>query len=197
MAAVGLSQHGLLLAAVVLACCAAAPALASSCDFQAECRPGETYRLAIPCEGKCSNYIQCQDGEAAEKKCGKFLWQQKQFDAQALECVRTTDCDWWKKVVSTTTSTSTTTAASTSTPVSTPTTTPTSTPAPETTEATSPPTVTPEPSSSSSSEQPTTTPAPGTTPAPSSTPPPSESGAPAPLAALGPALLAASIALIL
>ncbi|KAJ1519250.1 hypothetical protein ONE63_004553 [Megalurothrips usitatus] len=121
-----------LLSVVAAALAAVTPPI---CDFEPSCRPGETYRVPIPCEGKCSNYIQCTDGAAVEKKCGKFFWHQNQFDAQQLDCVRDADCDWWK--TTTTTSTSTTPATTTVTAApSTPTTTET-TPAPSSTEATS------------------------------------------------------------
>ncbi|KAK3909156.1 Levansucrase, partial [Frankliniella fusca] len=180
------SHHGpaaLLLAVVVLSCSAAA----LECDFQPDCRPGETYRLPIPCEGKCAFYIQCENGVPTETRCGKFFFTQKQFDASKLECVKSTDCDWWKKLSTTTTTSTAAPTTTTGAPA------PDTTPTPSSTEATSTSTtVTPEPPSSSP-----TSAAPSTTAAPTSTPPPSESGAAAQLAALGPALCAAAVALIL
>lgn len=117
---------------------------AADCGFHADCRPGETYRVPIPCEGKCSSYVQCTNGAAAEKKCGKYFFTTKSFDPVSLECVRdTVDCDWWKKVVTTTTG-----APPTTTPAAS-----TSTPAPETTPSTS----TTETAPSTSTEASTTT----------------------------------------
>lgn len=182
--AVGLSIAGAALGVLVLAALTASSL--AECDFTPTCRPGETYRVAIPCDGKCSAYIQCQDGAATEKMCGKFFWHQNEFDAATLDCVRNADCDWWKKIEPSTTSTTTTTTEAATTAAS--------SAAPETTAA------------PSSSEAPTTpapvtaqptTAAPTTSPRTTSTPSPAESKATSPLAAMSSVVLAAVLAVFL
>lgn len=165
--------------------------VAADCGFHADCRPGETYQVAIPCEGKCSSYVQCADGVATEKRCGKYFFVTKNFDPVKLECVRdTVDCDWWKKIVTTTAAPPTTPTAATSTP------------APETTPSTSTTETAPTSTEASSTAAPDTTAQPSSsTSAPSSSPPPPAptpaDSAAAPLAAAAPALLAAAVALLL
>lgn len=158
-------------------------AVAASCDFKPECRQGETYLVAIPCENKCSYYIQCQDGVSSELKCGKSFWRQTSFDPATLKCIRDVDCDWWKKL--TTTPAPTTASAPTETPTTT-----------TTTESFVPSTATAE-ASSTAEPTPTTTSTPSSTAAPASdpTPPPADSAA-APLAAAS-SILVGALALFL
>ncbi|XP_034247252.1 mucin-2-like [Thrips palmi] len=166
-------------------------AAAADCGFHADCRPGETYRVAIPCDGKCASYVQCADGEAAEKKCGKFFFTQKYFDPVKLDCVRdAVDCDWWKKV---TTSTAAPTPTTTAEPETTPSTASTETTPTTSTEASSTTTASPD----TTPQPPSTTPTPSSSsPPPPPAPQPTDSAA-APLAAAWPALFAAAVALAL